>query len=421
MGWLPGGLAVATVGGCVFFAAISGSSPVTVIAIGTIMVPALVRARYRDTFAVGLVTTAGSLGILIPPSIPMIVYAIAAGSARPVDVGELFLAGVVPGLLVGSLLALWAVLVALREGLPRERATWADVAREGRRGLWALLLPAIILGGIYGGIFTPTEAAAVSVVYAFVVELGIHRRLGWRDVPRVLAESAVLMGTLLVVMAMAFALNHLLVERKVADTAVELIRELDLSVVAFLAVINVFLLFVGAVMDSISAILIVAPLLAPMAYALGIDPIHLGVVFIVNLEIGYLTPPIGLNLFVASAVFGRPVGWVVRAVAPFLLAMGVGLALVTYVPTLSMGAVNALLRDEPWYEPLPERVAPSVEVPIVDVGRVSPPSPQPGASAAPASPPAGRVLSVEEMMRIAEQGGGGSGAPEEPQPPPSTR
>jgi C4-dicarboxylate transporter DctM subunit len=355
VGFLPGGLAIATVGGCIFFAAISGSSPVTVIAIGSMMYPALTKAGYDARFSTGLVTTAGSLGILIPPSIPMLVFAIVAGGRTPLDVGELFMAGILPGLLIGALLSGYSVYIAKKSGqTDRTRFSLAEVGVKFREGFWAIMLPVLILGGIYSGLFTPTEAAAVSVIYALVVELAIHREINVYHLPKILSESAVMMGTLLIIMALAFGLNDFLVEEKVPDQAVAWIRSMDLSPLEFLFIINIFLLIVGALMDSISAIMIIAPLLKPVSDQLGIDPIHLGVVFIVNLEIGYLTPPIGINLFVASSVFEKSIGEVIKSVVPFILLMFVGLGLVTYVPSIAMGPVNVLLRDKPFYEPLPQ-------------------------------------------------------------------
>jgi C4-dicarboxylate transporter, DctM subunit len=400
VGWLPGGLAAATVGGCGFFAAISGSSPVTVIAIGSMMYPALVKAGYPDRLSLGLVTTAGSLGILIPPSIPMLVFAIVAGGRTPLDVGELFLAGILPGMLLATLLSLYAMWMAGRDArIERSRFTLAEVAARFRDGFWAVMLPVIILGGIYSGLFTATEAAAVSVVYALVVELAIHRKIGVGHLPKVLSESAVMMGTLLIIMALAFGLNDFLVEEKIPDMAVEWIRSMELTPLQFLLIINVMLLVVGALMDSISAIVIIAPLLKPISDQLGIDPVHLGVIFIVNLEIGYLTPPIGINLFVASSVFEKPLGEVIRSVVPYIIIMLVGLGIVTYVPSVAMGPVNVILRGEPFYEPLPQ---------VGDDGRVI----QPGQGDRPVvevkkagevNEQGVRVLSMEEMTEISEQ------------------
>lgn len=395
VGWLPGGLAVASVGGCVFFAAISGSSPVTVIAIGSVMYPALVKASYPSRFALGLVSSAGSLGIVIPPSIPMLVFAIVAGGAVTIDVGELFMAGILPGLMIGGLLAIYSVFFAMREGgIERTPFSWKEVWRSLTDGLWAILLPVQILGGIYSGLFTPTEAAAVSVVYALAVELFIHRQIGLHQLPKILVDSAVMMGSLLVIMSLAFGLNDFLVEEQIPEEAVQLIQSWDLGVVEFLLVINGLLLIAGALMDSISAILIIAPLLTPVAIKLGIDPIHLGIIFIVNLEIGYLTPPIGLNLFVASNVFNKPIGEVIKAVVPFILVMIVGLGIVTYVPSLALGPVNVLLRNKPFFE--------GAEMP----GSKPPPGPRPDAPVI-LAPGEGegeqRVRSMAEMTAVTTQ------------------
>ncbi|MCA9681542.1 MAG: TRAP transporter large permease, partial [Myxococcales bacterium] len=352
VGWMPGGLAIAAVGACVVFAAISGSSPVTVIAIGSMMYPQLAKAGYDRRFTLGLLSSAGSLGILIPPSIPMLVYAIVASSAQAIDVAELFLAGVIPGLMIGLLMATRAPFNA--KGVEREAFEAKVVLERFRSGFWAISLPVVILGGIYSGMFTPTEAAAVSVVYALIVELLIHRDIGPQDIPKILTEAVINMGTILIIMALAFGLNAFLVEEMIPQRVVEWILARDLSPVTFLLIVNVFLLLVGALMDSISAILIIAPLLAPIGAELGIDPVHLGVIFIVNLEIGYLTPPIGINLFVASSVFRQPLGEVARGVLPFIGLMVIGLGLVTYVPTISLGLVNKVMRDTEFYEPFPD-------------------------------------------------------------------
>lgn len=349
---LPGGLGVATVIACMFFAAISGSSPVTVITIGGVMYPALVKAGYTERFATGLVTSAGTLGILIPPSIPMIVYAIFASGTQVIQVEDLFLAGVGPGLLIGLLLSIYC----LRDGLKRgERFHKSDEPLLERfvDGFWSLMLPVVILGGIYSGLFTATEAAAISVVYSLVVELWIHRSLKLGDLPGVVGESTVLMGSLLVIFAMAVGLNDLLAELQLPDRAAAWIQTQELTPVTFLLILNGFLLVVGCLMDIMSAIMILVPLLAPMAASYGIDPIHLGIVFIVNLELGYLTPPMGLNLFVSSSLFNKSVGEVMRSVLPFMALLAVALLLVTYVPTIALGPVRAM-RGQPVYVPFPD-------------------------------------------------------------------
>jgi C4-dicarboxylate transporter DctM subunit len=402
VGWMPGGLAVAAVGSCVIFAAISGSSPVTVIAIGSMMYPQLVKAGYDRRFSLGLLSSAGSLGILIPPSIPMLVYAIVASNAQSIDIAEMFLAGVVPGLLIALLMAIRSLFNA--ENVERERFELQHVWVRFREGIWSLSLPAVILGGIYAGIFTPTEAAAVSVIYALIIELLIHRDLGPKDIPKILAESVVSMGTILIIMALAFGLNAFLVEEMIPERVVAVILDRQLNPVTFLLLVNVLLLIVGALMDSISAILIIAPLLAPVGVQLGIDPVHLGIIFIVNLEIGYLTPPIGINLFVASSVFREPIGDVIRGVVPFIGLMLIGLLAVTYVPSIPMGPVNVFMRDKPFYEPFPEtpdRSAVAADDPNSEEDVV-------GDMFKPAEPVVGptgeRVLSVAELM-AADTGG----------------
>lgn len=365
---VPGGLGIATVAACMFFAAISGSSPVTVITIGGVMYPALVKAGYPQRFSTGLVTSAGTLGILIPPSIPMIVYAIFASGTQVIQVEDLFLAGIGPGLVIGLLLAAYCLVTGVR--LPSGSRDVDEGLRLGPAiadGFWALMLPVVILGGIYSGIFTATEAAVVSVVYSLVVELLIHRELKLADVPGVVAEATILMGSLLVIFGMAVALNALLTDLKIPDAAAAWIMSLDLTPFTFMLLLNGFLLLVGCLMDIMSAIMILVPLLAPLAALCGVDPIHLGVVFIVNLELGYLTPPMGLNLFVSSSIFGQSLGGVIRSVVPFTLLLLGALLIVTYVPTVSLGPVNAL-NGRPFHVPFPEggacRVADAEEPPL---------------------------------------------------------
>jgi C4-dicarboxylate transporter DctM subunit len=390
--WMPGGLAVSAVAGCVFFAAISGSSPVTVVAIGSIMVPALIKAKYPDDFSIGLLTTAGSLGILIPPSIPMIVYSIMVSSTTPVDPTDLFLAGVVPGLFIGALLAGYSIFVGIKERIPREPFSFARWRRDVGRGLWSLLLPVIILGGIYGGIFTATEAAAVSVIYALVIELFVHKELDARKLVGVAEQSMVVMGSLLVIIALAITLNYFLVIEQIPDAMVEWLKSQDLSRTSFLVLVNIILLIVGCFMDIMSAILILAPMLAPMAAAVGIDPVHMGIIFIVNLEIGYLTPPVGMNLFVSSTLFRRSLGWVIKAVVPTLFIMFVALVVITWVPALSLGLIEALKREPTTASP-PATPAPT---------EVIPPAPTDGE---------GRVKSLQEIMNEAKANDGGTSEP----------
>jgi C4-dicarboxylate transporter DctM subunit len=336
-GWLPGGMAITTIFACLFFAAISGSSPVTVIAIGSMMLPALLKEGYREGFSLGLVTSAGSLGILIPPSIPMIVYAIMVSSSRnPLSVGDLFLGGIGPGLVIGAILAAYAFFQGMRGQGIRQPFTMAALCAATRTGIFALALPLLILGGIYSGWFTVTEASALAVAYAFVVAVFIHRELPLTAIPRIAADAGLVMGSLFLILVTAMAFNQFLTLEQVPQKAAAWVTGHVDSRLSFLLLANLFLLALGCVMDILSAILIVAPLLSPIAAGYGIHPIHFGIIFIVNLEIGYLTPPLGLNLFVASTCFERPITTVVRAAAPFTLLLLVGLALVTYLPAISL-------------------------------------------------------------------------------------
>ena len=350
--FVPGGLGISTVAACMFFAAISGSSPVTVITIGGVMYPALIAAGYKDKFSTGLVTSAGTLGILIPPSIPMIVYAIFASGSQIIQVEDLFLAGLGPGMVIGTLLGSYCLWSGWRKG---ERFTKPDVGAVWVAlvdGFWACMLPVVILGGIYSGMFTATEAAAVSVVYALGVELFIHRELTLDKLPAVFGEASLLMGSLLVIFAMAVGLNHLLSDLQIPEQAANWIMSFELDPMTFMLVLNGFLLIVGCLMDIMSAIMILVPLLAPLAALCGIDPIHLGIVFIVNLELGYLTPPMGLNLFVSSSIFEKSLGEVIKSVIPFTGLLLAAVLIVTYVPTVSLGPVNALSGKD-FYVPFP--------------------------------------------------------------------
>jgi C4-dicarboxylate transporter, DctM subunit len=332
-GWAPGGLAIAGVAACVVFAAISGSSPATLVAIGIVMYPALTRAGYRETFSQGLLTSSGSLGILIPPSIPMIVYAIMVPAA---SVSALFLAGVIPGMLIAAVFALYCLRIGARDRVPRTPFSGGSLATAARRGIWSLLLPVLILGGIYSGILTVNEAAALAVVYATFVETRIHRELRLRDIPRLVSQSAVEMGVILIIVMVAAGFTQYLTFAGVPDGVTGWLKQHVGSQVAFLLAVNLVLLLAGATMDSISAILILSPILGAAGAAYGVDPVHLGIITIVNLEIGYLTPPFGINLFVASALFEQPLGRVLRGVLPFILLMLACLALITFVPDISL-------------------------------------------------------------------------------------
>lgn len=339
VGHLRGGLAIASVMACMLFAAVSGSSPATVVAVGSIVIAGMIKTGYSRDFAAGVICNAGTLGILIPPSIVMVVYA----AATETSVGRLFMAGVVPGIVLGLMLmtAIW--VAATVKDLPRQpRASWAETIRTGREAFWGLMLIVIILGGIYGGIFTPTEAAAVSAVYAFLTALFVYRDLRWSDIPHVLVESAKVTVMLLFIISNAILFAHVLTTEQIPQTIAQAITEAGLAPWQFLLVVNILLLVAGNFMEPSAIILILAPILFPIAVQLGIDPIHLGIIMVVNMEIGMVTPPVGLNLFVTSGITGMSVLEVVRAAMPWLGVLLLFLVITTYVPILSLWLPNLL-------------------------------------------------------------------------------
>jgi C4-dicarboxylate transporter DctM subunit len=333
VGWMPGGLAMAAILACAFFATISGSSPATVAAIGAIMLPAMVKAGYPKRFAVGVITTSGSLGILIPPSIVMIIYAVSTSTSA----GKLFIAGVIPGILLALVLMGVTFITAKRRGFPTlPRASAREIWTSFREAFWGLLLVAIVMGGIYGGIFTPTEAAAVSAVYSFVAAVFIYRDLRIRDTFRVLLSAANTSAMLLYIVTNAMLFSYLLTSEQIPQAVSEWVTSQDLSPWMFLVAVNVALLAAGQFMEPSSIVLILAPLFLPIAQGLGIDPIHLGVIMTVNMEIGMIHPPVGLNLFVASHLAKMGLTEVSIACLPWVGVMLLYLVLVTYVPQVSL-------------------------------------------------------------------------------------
>jgi C4-dicarboxylate transporter DctM subunit len=331
---LPGGLAVATVLSCAVFAAISGSSIVTMLAIGSVMLPAMRQAGYDLKFSVGAIMAGGTLGIIIPPSIPMIIY----GLVTETSVTDLFIAGFGPGLLLTTVLAAYSVWVNRR--LPTHPFEFARFRAALRRGIWALMMPVILLGGIYTGYFTATEAAAVALAYALVIEIFVHRELRPRDFYEVVLETSKLGGSLFPVLAVALSLNILLTEHRVPQAMVAVMQDWITSPLMFMLLVNLLLLAVGCLMTTGEAILVLGPLLAPMAGAYGYDKVVFGLIMILNLEIGYLTPPVGLNLIVAMTAFKQPFALLCRAAVPFIVLMLACLMLVVWVP----GIVTVFLR-----------------------------------------------------------------------------
>ena len=331
---LPGGLAIAVIMSCGIFAAISGSSVVTMLAIGTVMYPAMKAGGYDNKFALGTIMSGGTLGIIIPPSIPMIIY----GLVTEASVTDLFKAGIGPGifiLLVFSVYALW-----FNRKMPRERFSATEFGTACKQGLWAAMMPVILLGGIYSGYFTATEAAAVALVYAMFVEIKIHKELKLVDFYNVVLEAAKLGGSLFPVLAVALSLNIILIEHRIPTQLVQFMQGYINSPLMFMLLVNVLLLIVGCLMTTGEAILILAPLLAPMAQAYGYDKITFGIIMILNLEIGYLTPPVGLNLIVAMSAFKQNFGVLVQSAIPFIILMMICLAIIVWQPWIAMYLVN---------------------------------------------------------------------------------
>ncbi|MDG2087994.1 MAG: TRAP transporter large permease subunit [Arenicellaceae bacterium] len=332
VGHFRGGLAMASVLACTLFAAVSGSSPATVLAIGPIVIGAMIKSGYSKEFAAGVICNAGTLGILIPPSIVMVVYA----SVTQTSVGELFMAGVVPGILLTMMMMLAIYIVTRKMDIDYfPKASFREVLRTGKEALWGLMLIIIIMGGIYAGIFTPTEAAAVSAVYAFVVVVFIYKDLKLKEIPKVLTESAKLSVTLMFIIANAYVFAFVLTTEQIPQTAADVVLSSGLSPWLFLLVMNLLLLVAGNFIDPTSVILIVVPIIFPIAMSLGIDPIHLGIILVINMEIGLVTPPVGLNLFVTSGVTDLTLVEMIHAALPWLLLLLTALMLITYVPIIS--------------------------------------------------------------------------------------
>ena len=333
VGHITGGMAIASVLACMLFAAVSGSSPATVAAIGSIVIGAMVKGGYPQKYGAGIICNAGTLGILIPPSIVMVVYA----AATETSVGQLFMAGVIPGILLGLMLMIAIYISARKMKIPlQKRVSFRELLVAAREAVWGLGLIVVVMGGIYGGFFTATEAAAVAAVYAFVVALFIHRDMRFRDTPRVFADAGKVTVMLLFIIANAMLFAHVLTTERIPQVMAETIVGWGLSAWQFLIVVNIVLLIAGNFMEPSSILLILAPIFFPIATRLGIDPIHLGIIMVVNMEIGMITPPVGLNLFVTAGVTGMPLWEVVKAALPWLMVMLSFLIIVTYIPQISL-------------------------------------------------------------------------------------
>ena len=338
-GFIPGGLAVVSLITCALFTAFTGASGVTIVALGGLLYPILLKEKYPERFSLGLLTTSGSLGLLFPPSLPLILYALIA----KISIDKLFAAGIVPGILLVVVLAVYSIRQGKKWLVPKTPFAWSNAKSAMRAALWEIPLPFVVVGGIYSGMFTATEAAAVTAFYVFVVEVFIYKDLNLvKDIPRVMKDSMLLVGAILMILGTAFGLTNYLIDEQVPMRLFELTQSLITSPLVFLIVLNLFLIVVGMMMDIFSAIIVVVPLIIPIATAYGVDPVHLGIIFLTNLEIGYLTPPVGLNLFISSLRFEKPVFSVVRATLPYIGILLIALIFITYMPGLSLWLVDAL-------------------------------------------------------------------------------
>ncbi|MDX9703523.1 MAG: TRAP transporter large permease subunit [Candidatus Auribacterota bacterium] len=338
-GWLPGGVPVVAFISCAFFSAFTGVSGVTIIALGGLLYPILRSEKYSETFTLGLLTCSGSMGMLIPPSLPLILYGII--SETPID--RLFAAGIIPEMMLITFLSIFSI----RKGLTRDRIrvkfSMRQLITTAKAAVFEIPLPIIVLGGIYSGLFTATEAAAISAAYAVIVEIFIHRDLNFfKDVPRIIEKSMILVGSILIILGVALGLTSYMVDAQIPVKVLGWMQDYIGNKWVFLIVLNIFLLIVGCLMDIFSAIIIIVPLIKPIAVSFGVDPIHLGIIFLCNLEIGYSTPPVGINLFIASTRFDRSILDLYKSALPFIGILLIGLVLITYCPWLSLGLVKLL-------------------------------------------------------------------------------
>jgi len=337
LGWMPGGLAIVALAACALFTAFTGASGVTIVALGALLYPALAQAGYKDNFSLGLITTSGSLGLLFAPSLPLILYAVIAqqlGTGASLSVDEMFLAGVLPGLMMLMMLSVWVLWVN------RKQARQSCSGRETMAALWdarwELPLPLIVLGGIYSGYFAVSEAAAVTAIYVLVVEVLIYREIPLRELPRITREAMVLVGAVLVILGVSLASTNYLIDTQVPARLFDAIQVYIRDQLTFLMVLNLFLLILGTMLDIFSALVVLVPLLLPIALAYGVDPVHLGIIFLANMQIGYFTPPVGMNLFIASYRFKKPIMQLYRATLPFFAILLGAVLLITYWPALSL-------------------------------------------------------------------------------------
>lgn len=333
LGWMPGGLAMAAIVACAFFTAFTGASGVTIIALGGLLYPLFMQSNYPERFSLGLLTSSGSLGLLFPPSLAILLYGIVSGT----NIDELFLAGIVPGIILLILLSLYSYKSARSWHRPTHPFCWRELARAVRDTLWDIFLPILVIVGIFGGFVTISEAAAVTAAYALFVETVVYREIKLlHDLPKILIDTAKLVGSILIILGVAMGLTNILIDTQLPSRLLAITDSYIQSPLEFLLALNLFLLIIGAMMDIFSAIVVVVPLIMPLAHRYQIDPVHLGIIFLANLEIGYMTPPVGINLFIASQRFGKSILTLFRSAMPFLGIMLIWLLMISYIPILTL-------------------------------------------------------------------------------------